>query len=98
MTKGLFIHRADSVYSDRPAEYYQFPKQYLGRASKFVGDWIIYYEPTKSHANRGYKAVARLDKIVPDPTTPNMYLAMMEPRSYLEFEVVVPFKRDDAIV
>ncbi len=98
MTKGLFIHRADSVYNDRPAEYYQFPKQYWGRASKFVGDWIIYYEPTKSRANPGYKAVARLEKIIPDPTTPTMYLAMMDPRSFLEFEVVVPFKRENGIV
>jgi hypothetical protein len=44
---GVFIHRADSPYEDSPATQYQFPKQYLSRVSQCVGDWIVYYEPTK---------------------------------------------------
>ena len=53
MSFGIFIHRADSIYDDSPATQYQFPKQYLGRAERCVGDWIIYYEPTKVALSRG---------------------------------------------
>jgi putative restriction endonuclease len=42
MARGVFLHRADSIYDDRPAEEYQFPKQYLSRASQFIDDWIMY--------------------------------------------------------
>jgi len=44
---GVFIHRLDSIYDDSPAEQYQFPSQYLRRVEACVGDWIIYYEPSK---------------------------------------------------
>ena len=53
MAYGVFIHRADSIYNDSPAERYQFPKQYLERARACVGDWILYYEPVKVAASRG---------------------------------------------
>lgn len=39
---GVFIHRSDSIYNDRPAEQYQFPRPYLRRVEACVGDWIIY--------------------------------------------------------
>lgn len=51
---GVFIHRTDSIYEDSPAEQYQFPGQYLGRVQSCAGDWIIYYEPRKVAATRGY--------------------------------------------
>jgi putative restriction endonuclease len=88
---GVFIHRADSIYEDSPATQYQFPRQYLERASATVGDWIVYYEPVKVRGSKGYYAIARVSQIVPDPTAPNMYLALMEPGSYLEFPNPVPF-------
>jgi putative restriction endonuclease len=91
MTRGVFLHRADSIYQDEPASQYQFPPQYLSRASQFVGDWIIYYEPRRGPTGRGYFAIARVEKIVPDPSTAGMYLALIEPGSYLEFEQAVPF-------
>ncbi len=47
MAKGIFVHRTDSTYDDSPAERYQFPRQYLSRVSPCIGDWIIYYEPSK---------------------------------------------------
>jgi len=94
MTKGVFLHRSDSRYDDFPEERYQFPKPYLSRASQFVGDWIVYYEPVKA-GKQGYFAVARVEKIIPDPTQRDMFLALIEPGSYLPFEVNVPF-RDDA--
>src|SRR5262245_42500132 len=79
---GVFIHRADSVYDDRPAEQYQFPSQYLGRVRACLGDWIIYYEPRKVAETRGYFAIAKVQDVVPDPKASDMYLAVIEPGSY----------------
>jgi putative restriction endonuclease len=90
----VFLHRPDSIYDDRPESQYQFPKQYLSRASQFVGDWIIYYEPLKG-GGKGYYAIARVERIIPDPTQPDMYLALIEPGSYLPFERLVPFSGPD---
>jgi len=36
MTKGVFIHRFDSIYDDCPAERYHFPSQYLGRMNACI--------------------------------------------------------------
>ncbi len=91
MTRGVFLHREDSIYNDRPAEQYQFPSQYLSRASQFIGDWIIYYEPRRGPTAKGYYAIARVESIIPDPTAVGMYLALIEPNSYLPFERPVPF-------
>lgn len=91
MGLGVFIHRADSPYDDSPATQYQFPKQYLSRARETVGDWIVYYEPTKVAGSKGYHAIARVAQIVPDPVLPEMYLALIEPGSYLPFVHPVPF-------
>jgi putative restriction endonuclease len=95
MARGIFLHRTDSIYDDRPELQYQFPKQYLSRASQFVGDWIIYYEPRRGPTARGYHAIARVGRIIPDPTADGMYLALIEPGSYLPFERDVPFSGVD---
>src|SRR3954468_13914866 len=92
MGYGVFIHRADSIYDDSPAERYQFPGQYLGRAEPCVGDWIVYYEPSKVRETRGYFAVAKVQQIIPDPGAPGMYIAVIEPGSYLDFVNPVPFR------
>lgn len=92
MAFGVFIHRADSIYDDSPAERYQFPRPYLERASATIGDWILYYEPVKVVGSKGYYAIARVERIVPDPTATDMYVALIEPGSYLEFPNPVPFK------
>jgi putative restriction endonuclease len=91
MTRGVFLHRDDSVYDDRPERQYQFPKQYLRRAAEFVGDWIIYYEPRRGPTAKGYYAIARVERIIPDPSATGMYLALIEPGSYLPFERPVAF-------
>lgn len=91
MGYGVFIHRSDSIYDDSPAERYQFPSQYLGRVQSCVGDWIIYYEPRKATNTRGYFAMAKIERVIPDPLTPSMYLALIEPGSYLDFANPVPF-------
>lgn len=98
MTKGVFLHREDSIYNDLPAERYQFPSQYLSRASMFVGDWIVYYEPRRGPTAKGYYAIARVEQIVPDPAAPGMYLALIAPNSYLPFERPVPFSGPDGPV
>src|ERR1700680_2137528 len=88
---GIFIHRSDSIYDDSPAEQYQFPSQYLHRVEACVGDWIIYYEPRKIAETRGYFAIAKVREVISDPGAPGMYLALIEPGSYLDFANAVPF-------
>jgi putative restriction endonuclease len=94
---GVFIHRADSPYKDSPATRYQFPTQYLGRVQACVGDWIVYYEPTKVPGTKGYNAIARVEQVVADPVEPDMYLALIEAGSYLPFSNPVPFEMEDGI-
>lgn len=96
--RGVFLHREDSRYDDRPAERYQFPRQYLSRASLFVGDWIVYYEPRRGPTRKGYYAIARVERIIPDPTAIDMYIALIEPGSYLPFERPVPFSDANGVV
>ncbi len=97
MARGVFLHRPDSIYDDKPEIHYQFPKQYLGRASKFAGDWVVYYEPRKG-GGRGYYAIARVQRIISYPSAHGMYLALIEPGSYLPFEQSVPFSTADGLV
>ena len=98
MAFGVFVHRSDSIYDDSPAERYQFPRQYLGRVEACVGDWVIYYEPRKVAASRGYFAVARVQRVISDPQAPGMYLAIIEAGSYLDFAEPVPFRASDGLV
>jgi putative restriction endonuclease len=98
MGHGVFIHRSDSIYDDSPAERYQFPSQYLGRVQSCIGDWIIYYEPRKVADTRGYFAMAKVERIVPDTSKPDMYLALVESGSYLDFINPVPFTDQNGTV
>src|ERR1700722_10894252 len=88
---GIFIHRSHSIYDDSPAVQYQFPNQYLRRVEACVGDWIIYYEPRKIVETRGYFAIAKAREVISDPGAAGMYLALIEPGSYLDFANPVPF-------
>lgn len=98
MGYGIFIHRSDSIYDDSPAERYQFPSQYLGRVQSCIGDWIIYYEPRKVTDTRGYFAMAKVERVIPDPVTSGMYLALIEPGSYLDFVNPVAFTDASGVV
>jgi putative restriction endonuclease len=98
MTFGVFIHRSDSIYEDSPAERYQFPSQYLGRVEACVGDWIIYYEPRKAQESRGYFAIAKVQQVIPDPGISGMYIAVIEPGSYLDFINPVAFSNSEGLV
>jgi putative restriction endonuclease len=91
MSKGVFLYREDSRYDDRPWAAYQFPEIYLSRASQMVGDWIVYMEPVKA-GRKGYHAVAKVDRVTPDPSSPGMYLAIIDPNSHLDFDHNVAFQ------
>jgi putative restriction endonuclease len=90
--------RPDSIYDDSPAEQYQFPKQYLGRAKAAEGDWIVYLEPGKVRGTRGYFAIAQVRQIIADPKAIGMFVALIEPGSYLEFANPVGFNSPDGPV
>lgn len=98
MALGIFLHRYDSIYDDSPAERYHFPRQYLGRVQACVGDWIIYLEPSKVKASRGYFAVAKIQEVIPDPSNADMYFAIVETGSYCDFPNQVPFNGSAGIL
>ena len=98
MAFGVFIHRHDSIYDDSPAERYQFPRQYLSRVQACIGNWIIYYEPRKVAETRGYFAIAKVQQVIPDPAAPDMFIAIIEPDSYLDFAHPVPFTDANGVV
>jgi putative restriction endonuclease len=94
---GVFVHRRDTHYDDKPDERYQFPKRYLKTASKIAGDWVVFREPVKA-GDKGFYAVAFVEKIVSDPTRQDHYLALIKPGSYLDFPRPVPHRIDGILV
>ena len=92
MAFGVFIHRTDSIYDDVPSERYQFPKQYLSRVRQCEDDWIVYLEPSKVKDTKGYFAVAKVQEVIADPRNSDMYIAIIEPGTYLDFGDPVPFR------
>ena len=98
MAFGVFIHRTDSIYDDVPSRQYQFPRQYLARARQCEGDWVVYLEPTKVRSTKGYFAVAKVQKIIEDPNHQDMFLALIEPGTYLDFGDPVPFREHGMIL
>lgn len=94
MTFGVFMHKDGSIYDDIPEVHYQFPKSYFSRAERMVGDWIVYREPVKLPQSKGFFAVAKVERIVPDPNVADRYRALIEPGSYLPFSPTVPHKID----
>ena len=96
-SKGVFVIGSHSIYEDEPERFYRFPPKWLANASKVVGNWIIYQEPRRA-GRRGYYAVAKVEKIVPDPATEGMYLALIEQGTFLEFGRDVPFQLDGKAV
>lgn len=96
-SKGVFVIGSHSIYDDEPDRFYRFPPKWMANASRLVGNWIIYQEPRRA-GPRGYYAVAKINRIVPDPTIAGIYLALIEPGSYLEFGRDVPFQLDGRAV
>jgi putative restriction endonuclease len=92
-TKGVFVTGSHSIYGDVPKDFYRFPSNYLAAAQRMVGQWIVYLEPRRA-GGRGYFAVAKVEKIIPDPATAGMHLAMIAQGSFLDFGTTVPFSFD----
>ena len=92
MTFGVFMHKDGSIYDDIPEVHYQFPKSYLSRAQQMVGDWIVYREPVKISNSKGFFAVAKVERIIPDPDMSDRYRALIEEGTYLPFSPTVPHK------
>ncbi|MFN0023205.1 MAG: HNH endonuclease, partial [Parvularculaceae bacterium] len=66
MTKGIFTTKAESGYDDDRATRYHFPKQYLEKVAKTVGDLALYYEPRRNGGRSAYIAFVRVDGITTD--------------------------------
>lgn len=96
-SKGVFVIGSHSIYEDEPERFYRFPPKWMRNASQVVGNWIVYQEPRRA-GPRGYYAVAKVEKVVPDPANSDMFLALIEPASYLEFGRDVPFQLDGQAV
>lgn len=90
-TKGVFVVGSHSIYEDEPERFYRFGPQWLTAASRIAGNWIVYQEPRRA-GKRGYYAVAKVDRIISDPANADMYLALIEAGSFLEFGRDVPFR------
>lgn len=97
LSKCVFVIGSHSIYADEPDRFYRFPQKWLNAAAQAVGQWIIYQEPKRA-GRRGYYAVARVEQVVRDPGDSSMYLALIEPGSYLEFGRDVPFQLDGSAV
>jgi putative restriction endonuclease len=100
MAKAVFTIRAHSIYDDLPEQQYHFPKIYLRTANAAVGDWILYYVPSKESvrqwglgAVQAYVSAAFISHITPDPARADHYYAWVG--DYAPFVRPVPFRRDN---
>lgn len=100
MTKAVFTTKVDPTYDDLPEVHYHFPRIYLRVAEQTVGDWIVYYEPSRTSGDRSsrggrlsYFATARVTEIKQDPSRSDHYYAFVT--DYLEFDRAVPFREGD---
>jgi putative restriction endonuclease len=101
MVKAVFQHKADSIYDDTPWEKYNFPKMYLSRVEKTVGDWIIYYEPRSAEKGKGrlsYFAAGQVQTIIPDHSTEGRYYALIPQGTYLPFDRSVARIADGEVI
>ncbi|TNC72428.1 HNH endonuclease [Rubellimicrobium roseum] len=91
MVKAVFIQSRHAIYQDAPGERYHFPsRSYLSVAAQTVGDWVLFYEGRRG-GGRGYYAVQKVERIVPDPTDPTHHFAILNPSTLLGFEQHVPY-------
>ncbi|MDD9999769.1 MAG: HNH endonuclease [Rhodospirillaceae bacterium] len=99
MTKAVFTTKVYPTYDDLPEVHYHFPRTYLRVAEAAVGDWIVYYEPSRISGNRtsrggrmSYFATARVTSIEKDQTRKGHYYAYVS--DYLELDRAVPFREN----
>lgn len=97
MAKAVLTTKIDPTYDDLPEQRYHFPRTYLRQVEAAIGDWVVYYEPRrpsgdlmKTGGRQAYFATARITTIIPDPSKPDHFYALIE--DYLPFDHSVPFK------
>jgi len=97
MARAVFTTRVDPSYDDLPEQRYHFPRTYLRQVEAAQQDWVIYYEPRRSSSDlssrggrQAYFATARVREVIPDPTVPDHFYALID--SYLDFARAVPFQ------
>lgn len=95
--KCVFVTGSHSIYDDQPDRFYRFPLRLLRAASQSIGQWILYQEPRRA-GQRGYFAAAKVEQIIRDPATRDMFLALIQPGSFLEFGRDVPFNYKGKVV
>lgn len=93
MANAVFTFSVGSIYDDLPEIRYHFPKTYLKQVQAAIGDWIIYYEPRRSHGGgrSAYVAIAKVVDVRPDPQRPDHFYALIA--GYLEFDQAAPFRK-----
>ena len=99
MTKAVFTTKIDPTYDDLPEVHYHFPAMYLRAVEASVGDWIVYYEPSRTSGDRSsrggrlsYFATARVTSIKRDPARSDHFYVFVT--DYLEFDRAVQFRED----
>ena len=97
MSKAVFTTKVDPTYDDLPEVHYHFPKMYSRVAEATIGDWIVYYEPSRTSGDRNsrggrlsYFATARVTSIKEDRAREGHFYAYVS--DFLEFDRAVPFK------
>ncbi|MBB3473480.1 putative restriction endonuclease [Sphingomonas sp. BK345] len=88
--KGVFEISGTSRYDDLITERYHFPRIYLGVAERFLGDWILYRETGSDGGRKAYVAVARVERIDPDPNDASLFYARFA--DFLELDHAVPYR------
>jgi len=86
-------------HKELPERQHHFPRTYLRQLEKYVGGWIIYYEPRRSSGNQAggrqaYFATALLTSVRPDLDRPDHFYA--DHQGYSEFQQAVPFRESKA--
>ncbi|NRB04770.1 MAG: HNH endonuclease [Rhodobacteraceae bacterium] len=95
MGNAVLIQNPDSVYKDQPGIRYHFPKIYLSRLEKCIGDWVVFYEGRRGAF--GYTAVQKVLSIVPDPERDDHFFALLDRGTLWQFEQVVPRNSDENV-
>ncbi|MBL4750438.1 MAG: HNH endonuclease [Amylibacter sp.] len=94
MTNAVFIHKADSGYDDLAGIQYHFPKQYLSRVEKTVGDWVVMWEPRSNGGRMAYHTVQKVESIIQDYQNDGYFYAIFDRASELNFDQSVPREID----
>lgn len=89
MAKAVFYHKADSEYDDQIERFYHFPRQYLSRVEKTIGDQIIYYGP-QDKIGRTYFATASVLAVRADENLEDHFYA--DVTGFINFDRPVDYR------